>query len=873
MTTLGDEQQVPLQDQPPNGPSTSSTTEPTTTTTQAASTEPTSTTVTMEILQQMMNSIKIMENKQEERQRQHDDQQRKRDELQQQLTADIRQEIEDLRTAQTTPPHPVEPTPPTDASAPKVSFSPDTYDPTSNMSFDSTSDWWSSHWNTWEWEDSGNSWKQPTASSRGLPFDNSKPSIQHLHFPTYDGDVATFSAWKYAAKNLKLQCDTRDHVYLVPKLLSALTGKLKLDFQRQEFNPESYMTLDGVERFITYVRKRLGITELQQETDAFERFFHKMGRNKGESFVHYINEEETAYRKLQTTMDDIIAAGEDEFSEDEADHIGSSKQRFRLPKRLRGWLFLTRSGLRKEDYPTILSNTGGMNYDKLRRTLLESYGEDVLRVYDKKHSSTYYNDDEEWATWNNNWTQPPASSAPTSDWNDYNYFDDPDSYYDEDYFDEDYEDPSRAGYIDEHQQFNATQEVIDECDHQLGIDDPEYSALVVKYAEARDCLTKARVARGFFPVVVPASSSYFGKPPGRGKGKRKPKGKSKGRSKGSGKRKSKGKSKGKSYGNATSETPGPSSSSTRPSGKGNSPGPICFRCGKRGHISSECTNEPLTKRTRDSTAWTEGNSWDQDESWDWNYVVLEMHPSHHDDSEWEKFYRARDGPFVDGSSESKDKAYKKFNNSNDFVVNPYIDGEYRGCGLLDTGCSTEMHISRELADTLQADRKQQGDPDVQAMRSDGIHHYGGGASAKADWKIRMEIPAGQLKGKEIVADVVDTPSSRAPPLIGMRFMRKNKMVLDTETGSVMFKDDPQQRWHKCPTRGGAMFVPLTREAQVKHISCEFAECLANYGHSDYNDNDNTDIIGQPPACSNHSVSPVSPDTEALCHQCSPLLDE
>ena len=50
------------------------------------------------------------------------------------------------------------------------------------------------------------------------------------------------------------------------------------------------------------------------------------------------------------------------------------------------------------------------------------------------------------------------------------------------------------------------------------------------------------------------------------------------------------------------------------SGKGGRPPPICFRCGKKGHISANCTNAPTAKRKKatdsadviiDMSPWTD----------------------------------------------------------------------------------------------------------------------------------------------------------------------------------------------------------------------------------------------------------------------------
>ena len=56
----------------------------------------------------------------------------------------------------------------------------------------------------------------------------------------------------------------------------------------------------------------------------------------------------------------------------------------------------------------------------------------------------------------------------------------------------------------------------------LTYEDDEYVAVLTTYTEAGGALAKARIARGFYPVVVPADSGMqprFGRTGGKGKGK------------------------------------------------------------------------------------------------------------------------------------------------------------------------------------------------------------------------------------------------------------------------------------------------------------------------------------------------------------------
>ena len=145
----------------------------------------------------------------------------------------------------------------------------------------------------------------------------------------------------------------------------------------------------------------------------------------------------------------------------------------------------------------------------------------------------------------------------------------------------------------------------------LKFEDDEYAAILTTYTEARGALAKARITRGFYPVVVPADAgpqARFGR-----KGKPRPKGKGKG----------KGKPKGANAGPRPRGKPRPKPNilpqwgrPDRPSGsQGNRPAPICFRCGKTCHLSANCTNAPNAKRAKatdsaeviiDMTPWANG---------------------------------------------------------------------------------------------------------------------------------------------------------------------------------------------------------------------------------------------------------------------------
>ena len=111
---------------------------------------------------------------------------------------------------------------------------------------------------------------------------------------------------------------------------------------------------------------------------------------------------------------------------------------------------------------------------------------------------------------------------------DINAVDEDDECYDEEGYeeeedgdhDEEEEDPDQVAHVDEAGWFYADEETIEDVDHCLAEEDEDYACALTTYLEACGSLAKARIARGFYPVVVPAdggSQPRFGRQ-GRRKG-------------------------------------------------------------------------------------------------------------------------------------------------------------------------------------------------------------------------------------------------------------------------------------------------------------------------------------------------------------------
>ena len=109
--------------------------------------------------------------------------------------------------------------------------------------------------------------------------------------------------------NLKSQCGPRDYKFLAPRLIANFTGTMSDDARAIELLGNDYMTDDGVEQLLAFIRKRLHITDLSLETEAFDTHVNQLVRKKGETLMKYVNAEESAHRKLQRVLKDAMDDG------------------------------------------------------------------------------------------------------------------------------------------------------------------------------------------------------------------------------------------------------------------------------------------------------------------------------------------------------------------------------------------------------------------------------------------------------------------------------------------------------------------------------------------------------------------------------------
>ena len=106
--------------------------------------------------------------------------------------------------------------------------------------------------------------------------------------------------------NLKSHVSPKDYKYLVPQLVAVLKGPIAADLEQMQLDVSQYCNDDGIEKYLEMIQRRIGLTSLQQETEIFKKYFHQTRRSKGESMVKYLNEDENAYRRLQSVVNDSV---------------------------------------------------------------------------------------------------------------------------------------------------------------------------------------------------------------------------------------------------------------------------------------------------------------------------------------------------------------------------------------------------------------------------------------------------------------------------------------------------------------------------------------------------------------------------------------
>ena len=137
--------------------------------------------------------------------------------------------------------------------------------------------------------------------------------------------------------------------------------------------------------------------------------------------------------------------------------------------------------------------------------------------------------------------------------------------------------------------------------------------------------------------------------------------------------------------------------------------------------------------------------------------------------------------------------------------------------MLDCGatCSTG---SLSASDEIQRQRLEAGEPgQPRVASSTKTFRFADGSGDAASNCVRQPVTAGVLAGRPFDCHLIDKKGNTVAPLYPISEMKKNKMVADFETDSILLKEEG--KWHKLPTTDkGLMLIPLTEEAVAR--TCE-----------------------------------------------------
>ena len=141
--------------------------------------------------------------------------------------------------------------------------------------------------------------------------------------------------------------------------------------------------------------------------------------------------------------------------------------------------------------------------------------------------------------------------------------------------------------------------------------------------------------------------------------------------------------------------------------------------------------------------------------------------------------------------------------------------ETRGCAILDSG-ATVMCSSTVAAEEIQLQRINQSEPGLPTVSaSDRRFRFADGRVDEAQQVVEQPITSGLLAGKTLQMHLIDRAGNDTCPLLSINDLRRLRMVVDYEDGTVMFKDAPGV-WHKLPTtKKGLMMIPRKHANSIR----------------------------------------------------------
>ena len=138
---------------------------------------------------------------------------------------------------------------------------------------------------------------------------NTKPTNNPTTVPTWNGDAKLFDDYEFDVLMYKRGSKPGDHCFLVPRLISGLTGRAR-EHLRMAGDLDRFAVDGELEQFLEYLKTKMGIRRPQEEGMAFKKYIYEIKRARSESMTSWINRSDEA---LMDTRKKLATAPQCEF--------------------------------------------------------------------------------------------------------------------------------------------------------------------------------------------------------------------------------------------------------------------------------------------------------------------------------------------------------------------------------------------------------------------------------------------------------------------------------------------------------------------------------------------------------------------------------
>ena len=194
-----------------------------------------------------------------------------------------------------------------------------------------------------------------------MSWSNTKPTNNPATVPTWNGDAKLFDDYEFDVLMYKRSSNTCDHCFLVPRLISGLTGRA-WEHLRMAGDLDRFAVDGGLLQFLEYLKTKTGIRRPQLR-------------------------DQTCEREVHDKMDQQILRGFDGHGGKLATALGAnSSESIMIPQQIQGWLLLHRARLRDQEIVGVMTMTrGSLNMKLVEKYLLDLFTDDVLQSVDRSH--------------------------------------------------------------------------------------------------------------------------------------------------------------------------------------------------------------------------------------------------------------------------------------------------------------------------------------------------------------------------------------------------------------------------------------------------------------------------------------------------------